>query len=113
MIAATISIACNDHQNGRFAGNAAAFEFTAEQHSVSITGPEVSVAYGSNLLTIAGIGYDCFQSWDWVGNWCWNDYEVALDCARRLLKQLLDAGYDVEEFTDGGPFADLVGEVAT
>lgn len=105
----TVSIACNDANNGSFAGRAAAFDFEIDSHHVAVTGDDITFAYAPNAIVVGGVSYPCQSRQHWVGNWCWDSVEISLFDAQQLLRRLLEiACFDLDEWTDGGPFAELI-----
>jgi hypothetical protein len=93
--------------------------FTAKTQNISLSsgdGSEVGLYRESpmvcrldgNGLRLGRTRYPCGDVRHHVGNLMWDEVTVDLFEARRMLKNLLDTGWTVEEFSDDGPLADLV-----
>ena len=78
----TIDVACNDPDNGNFAGVAmqlqigcAEFEANAwANSSYRLIGPKFELVPGG--FKMSGKGFKIAGSKDWYGNWCWNRYQM-------------------------------------
>lgn len=87
MTSIPIDMACNDPDNGIFAGR-------VEQISVGSSFLELTalrdpsprlVELAGGRIRLAGRIFPITGSAEWVGNWCWNRYWFALDDAVRLI----------------------------
>jgi hypothetical protein len=56
------------------------------------------------------VHYPCVARESHVGNLCWERARVSLDDARRLMRQLFAAGWDLDEWTEASPFNDVIRE---
>lgn len=104
-----VHLACN--QGGYFSGSAGAFEFQTEDTEARLLGdPPVAVLFATGALVVAGVRYPIGSRERHVGNWEWDAVTMSLDDARRLVSQLLTAGFWAEEWSLDGPFTDLIEE---
>lgn len=111
-----VSFACNSHLNGLFRGEFEAIDFDGDGYHVGLVGPETFIMGRSkspgavpHQIRIGERGVYAIRDYKtWEGNWCWDACSMSHDDARKLLTQLLKLGFVVEEFTEGGPLADLV-----
>lgn len=80
-----IDIACNDPDNGLFAGRAAAIQLPVtgdtlmELAASDMAGPRMREEDGH--IVISNRKWPIVASKDWVGNWVWNRYWMELDVA--------------------------------
>jgi hypothetical protein len=87
-----IDMACNDPDNGLFAGRVCQIalpdgllELTANAWGVlSFRGCPKLVEKGS-AIRLAGKQWPIIRSEEWVGNWCWNGYWMRDQAARQFL----------------------------
>lgn len=92
----SISMACNDPDNGDFAGRVAqisleheALQLTAKAWGItSLRGcPKLreDTALGKRAFYLAGKPWQFERSKAWVGNWCWDAYALAAPVATEFL----------------------------
>lgn len=110
-----VHLACNEPSNGTFAGRVWAAEFHCLDHSVSIAGgfePDdgLSLVLRPGQLVIDGEIFAHHGHQQWIGNWCWDRFELSLQEARKLMRRLLLSRWALEEWDDGGPFAAVIAE---
>jgi hypothetical protein len=88
----TIHFACNDPDNGNFAGRAAMASYgdveleAPNWHGFRFTELTGAIRIHRRVFGIEG-------SKDWVGNWCWNAYRLNRVQMKRLLLTLRAAGW--------------------
>jgi hypothetical protein len=90
--AASIHFACNDPDNGLFAGKVA----MATYDDMELESPgfgDFAFTEGSGFIRIHRRKFEILASKDWVGNWCWNAYRLRRPEAKRLLLTLRDNGW--------------------
>lgn len=106
-----IDLCCND-ERGSFEGRASFIDFEAGEHHVGLYGSErgSDVALPSGALVVGAVHYSCHGRESHVGNLCWERATVTLEDARRLMRQLFEAGWDLDEWTEANPFADVIRE---
>lgn len=96
-----IDIACNDPDNGLFAGRAAAIELPSgdtlmELAASDMAGPRMREA--ADHIAISNRKWPIVASKDWVGNWVWNRYWMELDQAVAFFAWVHSTGrFDVEQ----------------
>lgn len=80
-----VDFACNDPDNGDFAGRAAGITVGSalELAAHDMAGPRFSVEPGR--LRISRRRFRFMHSKDWHGNWCWNAYWLDIPNAVYLL----------------------------
>ena len=89
---ATIHFACNDPDNGLFAGKTLMASYDdCELESPSWS--EFAFTEGPGWIRIHRRKFQFVDSKDWVGNWCWNAYRLPRDEAKRLLHTLRVNGW--------------------
>lgn len=93
-LVAAIDFACNDPDNGLFAGRAG----MAQYGDVELESPDIYGGYRFTELEGAiRIHRRVFQldspSREWVGNWCWNRYFLRREEMKRLLTTLRSNGW--------------------
>lgn len=84
-----IDMACNDPDNGLFAGRVE--QLTIGSEFLELTArrtPPRLVELPDGRLRISGRVWACHGSKEWVGNWCWNRYWLRLDVAIDMLAWL-------------------------
>jgi hypothetical protein len=73
-----VDIACNDPDNGLFEGRAWMIQVgSLELGANDFRGPKMRELPDS--IVIAGKHWPITGSQEWVGNWCWNRYEMEID----------------------------------
>ncbi|MGE4323393.1 MAG: hypothetical protein AB7E60_10245 [Sphingobium sp.] len=97
-----IDIACNDPDNGLFAGRAAAIhvdmpgDILMELGACDMAGPRMRET--DDGIAISNKRFPVLGQASWVGNWCWNRYWMAVDTAVDFLAWLHARGrFDVEQ----------------
>ena len=88
-----IDIACNDPDNGTFAGRAAmvhAYDLL-QLESCDMQGPVFRELPGQRIR-ISRRTFKIAKSKEWFGNWCWNAYWLEAGDAVRLLQYLRSLG---------------------
>ncbi len=106
-----IDLACND-ERGMPEGRAEFIAFEAGEHHVGLfsqTGP-IAVSLPAGALVVGGVHYPSVYAESHVGNLCWERRRLSLEDARRLMRQLFEADWDLDEWTDGSPFAEVIRE---
>jgi hypothetical protein len=112
------SIACNDHRNGSFLGNAVSFQFEFFAESKLIAGCEIDSKYcdigmrvsfacdphargerSDQGIIVLGTNHAMpFRSYRaWVGNWCWDSMLISTADAVRLLHKLRRSAFHLDE----------------
>jgi hypothetical protein len=73
-----LDIACNDPDNGVFAGRAPMLQIGAAEFQARdwARGPAFTEIDGG--IRLAGKRWSVENSKDWVGNWCWNRYLLGM-----------------------------------
>jgi len=100
-----LSLACNHHENGHFAGKFDA----AELHSpgrgtlLRLYGPDTKVSERrvDGMLRVGRINVAYHGSRDWVGNWCWCEWTLRTAAAVKVLNYLKARGFGCEEAESG------------
>lgn len=91
-----VDFACNDPDNGNFAGRAGVASITIGRNSLDLElDPMAGVTFVERQLGIRIHRHE-FQtrrSKDWVGNWCWNRYWLPYPEYRRLIRVLARHGW--------------------
>lgn len=88
----SIDIACNDPDNGLFAGRAEQINIKdadgelIEFECRRVRAPKIIEVAGG--IRVAGKFWPTHGSKEWVGNWCWNAYWVDVDVAIAFLSWL-------------------------
>lgn len=92
---AAIEFACNDPDNGLFAGRAAMATFG----DAEIEAPNFDTGYrfseGIGGIMIHRRVFQVVDSKEWFGNWCWNRYMLPRSEMKRLLLTLRERGWRV------------------
>lgn len=87
-----VDFACNDPDNGLFAGRAgAASVFDNDLELDPLAG--VAFTVGDGWIRIHRRKFKFHSSVDWMGNWCWNRYWLPLQEYRRLVRTLAQNGW--------------------
>ncbi len=85
--------ACNDPDNGDFAGRAALVTY----RDLELEAPNFDVGYrfadSSKTIRIHRRTFSITGRRDWIGNWCWNRYYLPRFEAKRLLLTLRSQGW--------------------
>lgn len=94
-LCAAIDFACNDPDNGIFAGRAG----MAMYGDVELESPDIYGGYrfaeNPDSIRIHRRTFRIEGSRDWVGNWCWNRYYLPRQELKRLLITLRAHGWRV------------------
>lgn len=89
---AYIDFACNDPDNGLFAGKA----MMATYGDIELEAPgwqSYAFTAGDGFIRIRRRNFKIVGSKDWFGNWCWNRYALRRAEAKRLLATLRKNGW--------------------
>ncbi|WP_159648156.1 hypothetical protein [Sphingorhabdus sp. 109] len=81
-----IDIACNDPDNGLFAGRISGITIgksDIELEPVRFTGP--AMRHTTAGIVVSGKSFACTFTIEWIGNWCWNRYDFTESEAVRFL----------------------------
>ena len=86
----TVAFACNDPDNGLFAGKVEMGEIDGNEidRGDPVTFTETAKGFRIHRKEFAVIG-----SREWVGNWCWNSYTMTVKESNRLASHLRDKGW--------------------
>ena len=91
-----VHFACNDPDNGLFAGRAgtAAVTWAGVLCELELD-PFGGVKFTElgNAIRIHRQNFPIVASKDWVGNWCWNAYRFEYPVYRRLIRTLAKHGW--------------------
>lgn len=93
---AWVDVACNDPDNGSFAGRANMITYRLWDNSYCELEADNWDGYAFKELA-GGIRihrrvFGIAGAKDWVGNWCWNGYKLSREQAKRLIGTLRDSG---------------------
>lgn len=104
-----VDLACNN-EHGHFERSTLFVDFALGQHHVGLASTEspIDVQLPAGALVVAGVHYPCHGRESHVGNLCWERAMLMLDDARRLMRQLFEAGWDLDEWTEGSPFQGVI-----
>ncbi len=111
----SVSFACNDPDNGSFAGRVADVhldDLDIELHGYEIAFSDLKSDPPPALGKIR-VGRRVFRyrtMTTWLGNWCWDGCQMEEPEARRLVAYLLERGWRAELHPTEGPWADLFNE---
>lgn len=89
---AHIDFACNDPDNGLFAGKA----MMATYGDIELEAPRwhgYAFTAGEGFIRIHRRNFKVVGAKDWFGNWCWNRYAMPRAEAKRLLATLRKNGW--------------------
>lgn len=90
-----IDFACNNPDNGMFAGRAA----MASYGDVEIEAPNFVTGYKftatATHIRVHRRDFAIYDTREWVGNWCWNRYWLRRPHAKALLLTLRENGWHV------------------
>jgi hypothetical protein len=100
----SVLFCCNDDR-GNFTGRVDCVEVA---NDIRITGLPRKLEIRDGRAKVSRHEYPCHDVVPWVGNIMWDGCSMSLTDARRLVRNLIDSGWTVEEWTEEGPFADLV-----
>lgn len=101
-----VAFCCNDDR-GHFTEYVNAIDFG--DHDLSIAGPDKTMRLVMFGVKIGRRKYETSGMWtSGAGNIFWDATAMPLDAARLLVSDLLASGWQVEQWTEGGPFADLL-----
>lgn len=73
-----VDIACNDHRNGLFNGCAEALKIGDIEMEYRGSRPP-TLAELDGAIRLAGKVWPICASKEWLGNWCWNRYVLAVE----------------------------------
>jgi hypothetical protein len=97
MSAVTIDFACNDPDNGDFAGRAGVASITWLGVLCELEHPSwpdgIKFTELPGAIRIHRKLFKTIGSKDWVGNWCWNSYRLSRREYRRLIRTLAANGW--------------------
>jgi hypothetical protein len=80
--AVMIDIACNDPDNGSFAGRGVQIKCGVDFIELeALRDPAPRFVELDGHIRLAGKKWPILGSKDWVGNWCWNGYWMKIDMA--------------------------------
>lgn len=71
-----LEVACNDPDNGLFAGHASMLEIGAAEFEASNRAGGYAFAELPGAVRLAGKTWRTAGSKEWFGNWCWNRYDL-------------------------------------
>lgn len=113
---ATVYFACND-EHGLSTGECCALRFEAGDYLVALDGdpdPDdgVRLVRGDDFAELFHVRVPVHRWQTHSGNILWDAEVMPLGSARRLLRHALELGFQINEATVGGPFADIVGGAA-
>lgn len=80
-----VDIACNDPDNGSFAGRAEMIQIGDLLELASKRDPAPKIVEIAGAIRFAGKVWPVHGSKDWVGNWCWNGYWMDIPVAVEFL----------------------------
>lgn len=93
---AWVDVACNDPDNGNFAGRTHAITYRLWDGEYCELEADTWGGYPfkekGSAIRIHRKDFPIVQSQDWVGNWCWNGYALNRNEAKRLLRHLRESG---------------------
>lgn len=89
---ATIHFACNDGDDGSFAGSVHAASFR-ENELESRGMAEIKFTAGDGWLRIHRRTFKFIGRSYWVGNWCWDSFRMTRGEAKKLLAHLRKHGW--------------------
>lgn len=107
-----VSLACNDHRNGNFDGRFGSAQLAdLRGYDATLEGPDIRVSVaGQDRLRIGRRVFEARGRRYGVGNWCWDEWQMSRAEALRLLRYLLERGFQVTDHTLGGPFERTINE---
>lgn len=91
-----VHFACNDPDNGRFAGRVGLASVTWCKELCEL---DLDPFWGVKFTELDGAirihrkVFPIVASKDWVGNWCWNAYRFEYPVYRRLIRTLAKNGW--------------------
>lgn len=89
---ATIHFACNDGDDGSFAGKVHAASFGENELEISFAG-DVKFTAGDDFIRIHRRTFKFIGRSYWVGNWCWDSFRMTRSEAKKLLACLRKNGW--------------------
>jgi hypothetical protein len=106
-----VAFCCND-ERGNHTECVSAIDFG--DCDLRITGPDKTMRPVMFGVKVGRRKYETTGMWvSGAGNICWDATAMPLDAARLLVSDLLCSGWQVEEYAEGGPFADLLATTRT
>lgn len=115
---ATVMLCCNDDRGNR-TNAVEQVEFSTRKYRSTLEGRRIRFVDLSSKpdRPIIKLGYRTFAvrgpSTPWVGNIFWDAVKMELPDALRLFAYLIERGYQAEEWTTEGPFAELLARPAS
>jgi hypothetical protein len=91
-----VEIACNDPDNGLFAGRATAIGFCARGERISLEGADVKFTDNGDTIRLFRRTARVIDSRQWFGNWCWNVYIVPIADAAFFLHRAHKHGFQAD-----------------
>lgn len=88
MTRVAIDLACNDPDNGNFAGVIEAVNFYAEGELVELSlnaGKPMALRWGGAVIFVRGKRWPILGIKGWMGNWCWDRVWMREDVAIAFL----------------------------
>lgn len=89
---ATIHFACNDGDDGSFAGKVCAASY-GENELETIGMGDVKFTAGEDFIRIHRRTFKVIGRSYWVGNWCWDSFRMTRGEAKKLLACLRKNGW--------------------
>lgn len=92
---AWFDIACNDPDNGSFAGKTNAIQYRVGNDLIELeadTWDGYKFTDASGWIRIHRRKFEIIGGKDWVGNWCWNGFKMERSEAKRFLGALKTSG---------------------
>jgi hypothetical protein len=83
-----VDVACNDPDNGSFAGRAAMIQIGDLLELEAKREPAPKIVELAGAIRFSGKAWPIHGSKDWVGNWCWNGYWMDIPVAVEFLTWL-------------------------
>lgn len=93
--AAWFDIACNDPDNGVFAGIANMIQYRCGDEYIELESRNwegFTFSRGDGWIRIHRRRFAVIQSKGWVGNWCWDGFQMRRTEAKRFLSTLKSSG---------------------
>lgn len=93
-----LDLACNDYRNGVFQGwfeSAYVHRGASYEEGLELEGPrtKVKVAELGGTVRIGRVTVPYKSSQSWVGNWCWDSYQIDPRDMLRVLNYLIRRGW--------------------
>src|SRR5690349_14173418 len=99
-LAVQVMLACNDPDNGNFAGECDTIEIP---DLITVEGPALKCQFidDGRWLRLEDQGFMIRSHATWVGNWCWDQVTMSLAEAGRLLRWLHERDWTCTEAEAG------------